>query len=75
MVALIVRFNALWAGWERRREFCREDYLISVLAGSHPFTDPGLALFSLVVVCCVDEVATSHTSVSSAIQDNRSGTN
>lgn len=37
-------------------EFGRDDHLIPVLAPGHPFADPGLALFVLVVVGGVDEV-------------------
>lgn len=57
MIALIVRFDSFLAGWERRGEFGGKDYLVPVLTSSHPFADPCLALFALVVVGCVDEVA------------------
>lgn len=58
MVALVVDFDAgVDAEAETGGEFGGDDHFVAVLAAGHPFTDPGFALFVLVVVGGVDEVA------------------
>ena len=46
-----------WFGRVRRREFGGQDDLVAVPAGCHPFAEPLLRFFHLVVVGRVDEVA------------------
>ena len=56
-VAYVVRFDSDGSGWPGRGEFGSEDDLVAVLAGVHPFAEPLLRLFALVLVGGVNEVA------------------
>ena len=63
MLALIVRPDTHVARGEIGGVLGGDNYLISILTSGHPFTYPCLALLGLIVVSCVDEIATVFVEV------------